>query len=74
MTTFIHPVKCLNCSLHFNVYSWKEDWTPLPEGGCPECGASFAESGYLMWQASPSALEIFQHVPASATAVRHETV
>jgi len=44
-TCWVHPCKCLACSLHWNVYSWREEW---PNDGdvtrkpvfCPECGAN----------------------------------
>src|SRR5262245_59920369 len=37
--TFEYPIKCLNCGLHYSVYSWTK-WADEHElgGYCPECG------------------------------------
>lgn len=32
---FVHNFKCLNCSMHFSVYSWKYE---RDYAFCPECG------------------------------------
>ena len=32
--TWVHKIKCMNCSLHFTVYSFEKDWLP---NACPEC-------------------------------------
>ena len=57
MTTYIHKIKCLGCSLHFAVYSEREDWGP-PQ--CPECGN--AEAGYIRW-VEESDNFIFEFIP-----------
>lgn len=61
--TWIHPVKCLACQLHFNVYSDNEhrglEWTP---SFCPECGA---QDTFLEYPAKPSEHFIFEFVPGT---------
>ena len=36
--SFRYPLKCMKCGLHFNVYSWNEEWTSNAPRYCPECG------------------------------------
>jgi hypothetical protein len=46
--TYEYRIKCMNCSLHYSVYSWESDWhifdptsrgvQPNEGGYCPECG------------------------------------
>ena len=39
MSTYRIAQKCMFCSLHFNVYSWQEDWAEAyAPSYCPECG------------------------------------
>lgn len=68
--TYIHKYKCLNCSMHFAVYSWHEDWPNYEGGGlgkvfCPECGLDITVQPYtpLLHWVEPSALFIFEHIP-----------
>jgi len=48
METYRYNLKCLACSLHYQVYSWKKDWCKeafnKDKVYCPECskkGTSF---------------------------------
>ena len=63
MTTWIHKIKCLECSLHFSVYSWKEDWRPTH---CPECGNSGRL--YLQWL-SQTEKQGYEFVPGESELV-----
>lgn len=36
--TFRFPIKCMSCGLHFNVYSWHQNWAKQRKPFCPECG------------------------------------
>jgi hypothetical protein len=62
MTTHIHKIKCMRCSLHFAAYSHKADWEPT---ACPECGMS---GPFMRWYETSSDF-IFQHVPGTADLV-----
>jgi DNA-directed RNA polymerase subunit RPC12/RpoP len=62
------PVKCMNCGLHFNVYSWNEDWIEKHSPFCPECGKQKA----LVLGHEATDTEIFQHVSAIAP-LEHST-
>lgn len=59
--TFVHKIKCMTCSLHFAVYSFKKEWEP---NTCPECDEDLKSGKYLHWM-EPSNQFIFQHVPGS---------
>src|SRR5262245_52302113 len=56
--TWMHPTKCMACSLHFNVYSFNREWTAT--GACPECGGTDC---FLEYPAKPSDHLIFEFVP-----------
>lgn len=36
--TYRFPIKCLGCGLHYNVYSWSDNWSHKYDPHCPECG------------------------------------
>jgi hypothetical protein len=44
------PIKCLNCSLHYTVWSENPDWVEEHDSGgyCPECGVWGGNK--LVWQ------------------------
>lgn len=61
--TNVIKCKCMNCSLHFAVYSWNEEWLPV---SCPECNVKPAR--FMVWkETSPDF--IFQHVPGNTPLV-----
>jgi hypothetical protein len=61
--TYIHKVKCLHCSLHFQAFSWETDWRPVV---CPECKTKFDEvGGYLHWK-EQTQMQIFEFVPGQS--------
>jgi len=66
MNTYEHPVKCLDCSLHFVVLSQYPDWPGKAErfGGpfCPECGKA---GNKLVWMPREKNEFIFQIVPGA---------
>ncbi len=35
-----YPIKCLDCGLHFTVWSWDTDWHEKHTAHCPECGCN----------------------------------
>lgn len=58
-----HKIKCTNCSLHFTVYSFTQDWKPVV---CPECESRLGvDVLYIHW-IQPSNKHIFQYVPGSS--------
>lgn len=63
--TYEYRLKCMNCSLHYAVFSW-EHWTDKHEKGgyCPECGIRGNKIVY-----GPVEREefIFQLVPGEAS-------
>jgi hypothetical protein len=56
------PVKCLNCSLHFKLYSNHDDKSP-EFVFCPECGK---QGNKLLWAAKAWEGFIFEEVPGDA--------
>lgn len=61
MTTYRYPFKCMNCGLHYNVYSWESRWNKDHAAFCPECSTQTSMSlgvEHLKDQ------EIYQHVSA----------
>lgn len=58
MGTYRYPYKCLKCGLHFNVYSWHDDWNQTYNAYCPECG----NQGSFGLGAEHSNKEIYQFV------------
>lgn len=36
--TYIYSLKCLDCGMHFKVFSWYSNWNKLHKANCPECG------------------------------------
>ena len=57
--TYIYSIKCVGgCGLHYNVYSWDDDWNKKHQAICPECG------GYPGWvlRVEKSDKAIFQYV------------
>lgn len=58
--TIIYSYKCMRCGLHFNVYSWENDWSWKYKAFCPECGTQGA--GLLRQEETNK--EIFQFVSA----------
>jgi hypothetical protein len=59
VTTFIYPVKCTSCSLHFSVYSNFEDWQAQY---CPECGQI---GSFIQWPPTESPIPIYEYVPGA---------
>ncbi len=59
----IHSYKCLNCDLHFNLYSWEEldKGHGAKEVTCPEC---HHRGGKKLHWVVESNKQIFQCVPA----------
>lgn len=62
MTTRI-AVKCLLCSLHFNLYTWHPERHNTKTIHCPECGQQ--QGTYVLW-VQEDVGQIFQHVPGAA--------
>lgn len=60
MTTWVHKVKCMRCSLHFAAFSWSDEWTPKR---CPECGT---DVGFLSFQPEHLTDQIFEHIPGKS--------
>ena len=56
--TFVYAVKCLNCSLHYTIYSWGR-WADLHDlgGYCPECGI---RGNKAVWGPRPHTAFLFQ--------------
>jgi len=67
---FVHKVKCLNCSLHFAVYSWRKT-LPIRNYCCPECQHPFYSGKYVWWRERHVG-QIYQQLPGNAEDV--ETV
>jgi hypothetical protein len=67
--TYEYPIKCLNCSLHYSVFSW-EKWADKHElgGFCPECGI---RGNKIVWGPVMRDEFIFQIVPGGAEAEMH---
>jgi len=59
--TWVHKIKCLQCKLHFTVFSLHENWG---DDGitCPECAS---QGSFMQWR-EPSDLFIFELVPGSS--------
>lgn len=56
-------VKCMKCSLHFTIHSWRPDAHRASELHCPECGQS--EGFFLVWAQNRFGF-IFEEVPGRA--------
>lgn len=67
---FIHKIKCLNCSLHFALYSWRKTIS-IRNYSCPECQHSFSEGKYL-WRREEQQGEICLQHPGAAEYVEGE--
>jgi hypothetical protein len=59
--TYAHKIKCLNCGLHFVVFSWKWNWRPV---SCPECLQDLSKGGFLLWVATTDR-QIYEFVPGA---------
>ena len=59
-STTILSTKCMNCGLHFNVYTWEPDRHSANTLYCPECGQH--EGRFMVWRADVTE-PIFVHVP-----------
>ena len=64
---FIHRIKCLNCSLHFALYSWRKNLL-MRNYSCPECQHSFTQGRYL-WCREERHGDIFEEHPGKAETV-----
>ena len=65
--TFEYRIKCMNCGLHYSVYSWVGEWHSDKDGGyCPECGR---KGGKLVHGPVSREEFIFQLVPGDAPLV-----
>lgn len=62
--TYAVKMKCLSCSLHFEIYTWQEDWHEKMHGKvyCPECGT---QGGKMVWEAEQVEGQIYNHVPGN---------
>jgi len=65
VTTFEYRLRCMNCSLHYALYSWERQWTDLHDKGgfCPECGI---RGGKMVFGPVEREEQIFQLVPGDA--------
>lgn len=61
--TYVHKIKCLNCQLHYAVYSWHGKWDPCY---CPECGTN---GPYLHW-VSETEEQVYELVPGASPLIR----
>lgn len=69
---YLFKIKCMNCSLHFTVTSWHENWpkydlertenTGAPI--CPECGDTGFDRKLVAVEKRESE-QIFEHVPGT---------
>lgn len=59
-------VKCLECALHFTIFSWYPDRHNCGSIHCPECGQH--DGQYLIWHEDGNGF-IFQNVPGDAVPV-----
>jgi hypothetical protein len=64
--TYLHKFKCLNCRLHFIVFSWKEEIAPVY---CPECGIMDNNFHWIEKVDQP----IFKYVPGSTSPPGYHT-
>jgi DNA-directed RNA polymerase subunit RPC12/RpoP len=58
--TYEYPIKCLECGLHFTVWSWKEDWHDRFKAFCPECGS---DDHFIGFPKRERTEQIFEMVP-----------
>lgn len=58
-------VKCLDCSLHFTIHSWKPEGHKAKDLHCPECGQS--RGHFIVWAQQKFGF-IFDEVPGRAAA------
>ncbi len=65
MTTYEYPIKCLDCGLHYTVWSWNEDWHEKNTAHCPECGR---DEHYIGFPIKARDEQIFQLVPGMSEA------
>ena len=59
--TTIYSMKCMNCGLHFNIYTWYPERHSIDSIFCPECGL---QGKFIIWK-SVVGDPIFRHVPYS---------
>jgi predicted nucleic acid-binding Zn ribbon protein len=59
--TYIYSLKCLQCGVHYQVYSWFPDWLHRHAPYCPECGGSYRQ---LAMKRETSPKFIFEFVSA----------
>lgn len=62
MTTFEYPIKCLDCGLHFTIWSWNDEWHVEHTATCPECNAQRT----LGFPPLTHSQEIYEFVPGQA--------
>ena len=65
--TFTFKIKCMACSLHYEVHSWKHDWIVDRKIFCPECGVANSK---MIWQEPGRDREIYELVPGGADLVQ----
>lgn len=56
-------VKCINCSLHFEIYTWYPERHNKDNISCPECGKK--HGNFVIWRQQKFGF-IFQEVPGNA--------
>lgn len=56
-------VKCMDCSLHFTLFTWSPETHSCKTLHCPECGQHHAR--FLVWKQKGRGF-IFQNVPGNA--------
>lgn len=64
MATITYKLKCMDCSLHFQVHSWHNDWAEeAAKIFCPECGSA---GGKVIWKSVPTKEQIYELVPGAS--------
>jgi hypothetical protein len=79
MTTYSYRIKCMTCSLHYEVFSFYNDWTEKHKNSyCPECGnhsgrvtaeeasslhSSVVAGKKLLWGPIEHSKQIFELIP-----------
>ena len=58
--TTVYSVKCMECSLHFNIYTWHPDKHNVKTVYCPECGQH--DGKFFLWRRDVEE-PIFMFVP-----------
>lgn len=64
--TYIVKIKCMACGLHYQVFSWSENWHVKhgEQSFCPECGIKGRK---LVCQPEETEQQIFELVPGTSS-------